>query len=219
LGSPLVALTANKLFDSYFLVDKSEDNIQALRKRCEASPVADRVRYFAEDCNVAVDKIARIIQDLNHQFIEDRWSCLNLAFLDPYGLELEWSTVKTLAELRTDLIIHYSQMGLQRYMPVALNEPGETIVDRFFGTRRWREVYERGKPWRYGELIDLYKHNLTELGYIDVRTEDEVCRVPMMRNTKNAPLYCLVFASKSDLGERFWREVTNRDVYGQQRLF
>ena len=168
---------------------------------------------------MAVCRIADVIGAINRPFIKGRWSCLNLAFLDPYGLDLQWDTVKILAELRTDLIIHYSQMGLQRYMPVAIQKDGETVVDRFFGGRRWRDTYRQGKSSLYSELIGLYKQNLVDLGYVDVRSEDEVLRIPMMRNTKNAPLYCLVFASKSKLGERFWRDVTQRDIHGQQRLF
>jgi hypothetical protein len=41
-----------------------------------------------------------------------------------------------------------------------------------------------------------------------------------MRNAKkNAPLYRLLFASKNNLGNDFWRKVTKRNVHGQGRLF
>lgn len=217
LGSPLLALTAKNTFDHYFFVDLDVDNIQVLKQRCQHSPYVDRIQYFAEDCNTAVHHITEQIRRMNRHYIEDSWPCLNLAFLDPEGLELQWHTVQALAQLRTDLVIHYSQMGLQRYMPIASQDPDETIIDRFFGNRDWRGIYEQGNPGKYGDLINLYKHNLNDLGYVDVR--NEIARVPMMRNVKNAPLYYLIFASKSDLGEKFWREVTQRDVYGQQYLF
>jgi len=221
LGSPLLALTAKYAFDHYFFVDLNADNIQALKQRCQNSPHADRIQYFQEDCNTAVYHISGKIERLNRRYIQGQWSCLNLAFLDPEGLELQWDTVKALAQLRTDLVIHYSQMGLQRYMPIAIEESRETIIDRFFGSRDWRDIYNQrqGQPGMYGELIRLYKRNLCDLGYVDVKSADEVWRVPVMRNTKNAPLYALIFASKSDLGEKFWREVTQRDVYGQGWLF
>jgi three-Cys-motif partner protein len=221
LGSPLLALTTQHAFDHYFFVDLDAANIQALKLRCQHSPHADRIEYFQEDCNTAVHPITRKIRCWNQHFVEDQWLCLNFAFLDPEGLELQWSTVKTLAQLRTDLVIHYSQMGLQRNIPLDIEESGETSIDRFFGGRDWRDIYRQGqgKPGVYGELIRLYKRKLCDLGYVDVKSADEVWRVPMMRNTKNAPLYALIFASKSDLGEKFWREVTQRDVHGQQRLF
>lgn len=221
LGSPLLALTAKHAFDHYFFLDLDADNVEALKQRCRHSPYAKRIRYFQEDCNTAIHHISEQIERLNRRYIQGQWSCLNFAFLDPEGLELQWDTVKTLAQLRTDLVIHYSQMGLQRYMPVAIEESGETSIDRFFGSRDWRDIYNQGQgqPGMYGELIRLYKRNLCDLGYVDVKSADEVWRVPVMRNSKNAPLYALIFASKSDLGEKFWREVTQRDVHGQRRLF
>ena len=219
LGSPLLALTAKNAFSHYFFVDLAVNNVQALQQRCQYSPYVNRIHYFQGDCNVAVKRIVGEIRRMDRRYIEGKWSCLNLAFLDPEGLEeLQWDTVKALAQLRTDFIIHYSQMGLQRYLPVAINDPGDTAIDRFFGTRDWRDIYRRshGKSGLYGTLLDLYQQNLCNLGY---KEEDEVGRVPLMRNTKNAPLYYLVYASKSDLGKKFWREVTERNVYGQHRLF
>jgi three-Cys-motif partner protein len=221
LGSPLLALTAPKPFDHYFFVDLDTKNIEALRQRCQSSPYADRIQYFVEDCNVVVQHIVEGIQYEDSCYLPGRWPCLNLAFLDPEGLEVRWETIRTLAQSRTDLIIHYSQMGLQRYMPIVVDDSGDTIIDRFFGDRTWRDIYHHyaGTPRAYSELLRFYKQNLSALGYAEVKSEDEVWRVPLMRNTKNAPLYRLIFASKHPLGEKLWREVTNRDVYGQQRLF
>lgn len=221
LGSPLLALNTLKPFDHYFFVDLEPDNIQALQQRCQSSPYAERVQYFTEDCNEAVHRITEEIRRLDDRYLQGQWSCLNLAFLDPEGLEVQWETVKALAQVRTDLIIHYSQMGIQRNLPKEIDSPTETAIDRFFGTPTWREIYQRESKnlGLYGALISFYKQNLCALGYAEVKSEDELFRAPLMRNTKNAPLYCLIFASKHSLGEKFWREVTNRDVHGQQRLF
>lgn len=221
LGSPLLALTTQKPFDNYFFVDWDPTNIQTLQQRCQPSPYADRIQYFPEDCNVAVHHIAEKIQCLDSCYLQGQWSCLNLAFLDPEGLEVQWETVKALAQLRTDLIIHYSQMGLERYMPIAFDNLEETIVDRFFGSRDWRVIYQelRGKTGLHRQLIDFYKQNLQRLGYVEIKDDGENWTEPLMRNTKNAPLYRLLFASKHPLGETFWREVNKHNVHGQGRLF
>ena len=218
LGSPLLALTAGNAFDHYFFVDSDVDNIQALQQRCQQFPHVDRIQYFVEDCNASVHRIVRQIQRWNRRYIKGVWPCRNFAFLDPEGLEeLQWDTVRALAQLRTDFIIHYSQMGVQRCLPIAINDPGNTVLDRFFGTRIWREIYQQGqnKPGLYGDLLNLYQRNLCDLGY---KGENEVGQVPLMRNTKNAPLYYLIYASKSELGKKFWREVTEHDVHGQFRM-
>ncbi|GAJ01329.1 unnamed protein product, partial [marine sediment metagenome] len=42
---------------------------------------------------------------------------------------------------------------------------------------------------------------------------------PLVRSTrKRAPLYHIMFASKDELGYRFWSEAIQHDVYGQQRM-
>lgn len=84
------------------------------------------------DANTVVQDIVRQLQ---------RAQSLNLAFLDPEGLELKWNTVANLATIgRMDLIIHYPQMGLNRSMSVAVDKPGISDVDQFFGGTEWREI-------------------------------------------------------------------------------
>ncbi len=43
---------------------------------------------------------------------------------------------------------------------------------------------------------------------------------PLIRNiVRQAPLYRLLFASKHPLGQEFWENIVQRNVYGQRRLF
>lgn len=68
--------------------------------------------------------------------------------------------------------------------------------------------------------MDFYKRRLGELGYVEARRDDEVLYEPLIRNAqKNAPLYRLLFASKHELGAKFWNQIARRDVRGQPRLF
>ncbi len=220
LGSPLIALKAAHPFTRYLFVDLDRKNIDALRKRCSASPLSDRVRYFEGDSNDVVEQIADRISVIDEEYIHGRWSSLNLAFLDPEGMDLRWETIQTLAEpKRMDLIIHYPQMGLARYMPEAYGSAEGNKVDLFFGGMEWREIYEewQGRSGLHSQLIDHYRDKLRGLGYEEVVRGGEP--EPLMRNVeKRAPLYRLIFASKDALGHDFWRKVTSRDVHGQRRL-
>jgi three-Cys-motif partner protein len=182
------------------------------------------IQYFVGDGNSIAQEISNQIIDIDRQYIPGRWHSLNLAFLDPDGLELEWKTVATLAQInRMDLIIHYSQNGLTRNLEQCYKSDEETIIDRFFGDRTWRKVYQDSKKSQAGVhrlLIDHYKAKLQALGYVEVLRDDETGDEPLIRNAKkNAPLYRLLFASKHPLGHNFWKSVTRRDVHGQQRLF
>ncbi len=213
LGSPLLALTTRYPFTGYHFVDLNEANIVALRERCLATGSGAAIRAVVGDCNTEADTIVDLLRPTAHR-------SLNLAFLDPEGLELQWNTVAKLASLpRMDLVINYPEGGLNRLMRKVYKATRETSVDRFSGDRQWRDVYRAWMTSRrlpvHRQLIDLYKRKLAALGYVEIHHFEE----PLVRNTiRSAPLYRLLFASKHPLGDKFWHEVTRRDVYGQRRL-
>lgn len=215
LGSPLLALTTQYPFTGYYFVEFDSEMAEALQTRCAASTLSDRVHLTRGDCNQVVDDIVAALKTTENQ-------SLNLAFLDPEGLELQWTTVAHLASIRRiDLIINYPQGGLSRYMPKAITQDEDTSIDLFFGTREWRTLYQANTGMGlHRQLIDLYKQKLFALGYKDVRRDDEVGDEPLIRNSRrNAPLYRLLFASKHALGDKFWRSITRRNLWGQRGLF
>jgi three-Cys-motif partner protein len=224
LGSPLIALTTKHPFTHYFFADTVQENMAILMERCTPLSSISK-RFYVKDANEVVNDIVSEIKTIERNRPEGTWSSLNLAFLDPDGLELEWKTVATLAKVRKmDLIIHYSQGGLTRNFENCLNAKGETIIDRFFGDFEWRKIYEKhklGDPVKtHRRLIDYYMSKLTEIGYVDVKdVEGYEGSEPLMRNTRQAPLYRLLFASKHKRGHDFWKEVTKKDVAGQTRFW
>jgi len=222
LGSALLALTTKHPFTHYFFVDESQDNIDILSKRCEKNNNLEK-RFYVGDANSRVNEVVEEIKAIDRNRSKDQWTSLNLAFLDPDGLELEWETVKTLASVRKmDLIIFYSQSGLTRNFDNCLDSETDTVIDKFFGDREWRNIYKSSKLGEalgiHRKLIDYYKHKLTILKYVDVKDIEDGAE-PVMKNSKEAPLYRLIFASKHKRGHDFWNKVIKKDVYGQSKLF
>jgi three-Cys-motif partner protein len=219
LGSPLLALTTRFPFTGYYFVNNNPIHIEALKLRCSSSPLFNTVHIYTEDAN----KIVNTIVDGIRQFSPNS---LNLAFLDPFGLDLEWATVAKLGSLqRCDLLIHYSQQGFSRYIKKAFQTENETKVDSFFGSNEWRDIYAKWcqEPRKRGltrDLIDFYKKRLKTLGYQEVKQPDEMLTEPLIRNKeRNSPLYRLIFASKHPLGEKFWKAIIGHDLYGQKQMF
>jgi three-Cys-motif partner protein len=227
LGSPLLALQTQYPFTDYYFIDLEQSNIDSLAYRVSESSIPkDHVHYFMGNANSKVKDVFMEIAECDKEFIRGVLPCLNLAFLDPEGLELEWKTIETLAHLnRMDLIIHYSQNGLTRNLDKCYSSEKDTVVDSFFGDRKWRDVYGNALSKResigvHRALIDYYKSKLSDLGYIVINDSDEVAHEPLIRNTqRNAPLYRLIFASKHPLGNKIWNEVTKKDIHGQEKLF
>jgi three-Cys-motif partner protein len=218
LGSPILAITANYPFTNYIFVDSNKENTDALNKRIQASNQILNSRILNDNAN-------EVINNIVDNYISD--DSLNLAFLDPEGLELCWRTVEKLSRKRVDMIIHYPQMGITRYMPNAVTSKENTSIDYFFGDRKWRDIYRKYKSneqiFIHRKLMDYYMKKLRQLGYQDTQFDKDlgiqIFTEPSMKNVRNAPLYRLIFASKNKLGKKFWGEITKRDVHGQKRLF
>jgi three-Cys-motif partner protein len=222
LGSALLALTTEHPFTHYYFVESDSDNLNTLKQRCQ--PATQKIRFYEGDANQKVNEIVNEIISVDKQKIPNQWSSLNLAFLDPDGLELEWKTVEALAKVnKMDLIIYYSQFGLNLNLKNCYQTKSATTIDKFFGDDEWRRIFEKWKlkdsiAGIHRDLIDYYKSKLHTLGYVDV-VEPETGVEPLMRTSKTkAPLYRLLFASKNELGHEFWKKVTRKDVWGQGRL-
>lgn len=217
LGSPLLALSQKRPFDRYFFSDLEQANIDALQKRCADYPDGyPKISFYTGDANQVVNQVAQAIKEIDKP-ITDKWSSLNLAFLDPEGLELHWSTVEQLAERRTDMIIYYPQMGITREAPQEIDQQQPTKIDLFFGDAVWRKIYQQNQrrevTFLHRALLDYYKQKLSAFGYLyDPLPE------PIFTNAKDAPLYRLLFVCKHPLGNKFWADVTRNLPDGQLRL-
>jgi three-Cys-motif partner protein len=204
IGSPLIALTVPHPATHLRFNEMNSKLNTALKQRVSASEMKDRVKLFQGDANVVVDDICNEIYDADLEARRvNKWSTLNVAFLDPEGLELHWATVEKLAKLkRMDLIINFSTHGIKRTIGKGYTDK----VDLFFGTPDWKSVYEKMKSGQRRELIDFYRRRLEQFDYhieIDPDLGGDYMEV---RNSRNAEVYSMIFASKSELGEKFWRQ-------------
>lgn len=205
LGSPLIALTAPHSFTHYRFVEIDPHCADALNKRSSVSDRWDAIKIITDDCNEAVDEIVEEIRVLDRPYIAGSWPCLSLAFLDPEGLELKWETVEKLGQMkRMDLIINFSTSGFLRNVGQLIEKETSTRIDSFFGTPEWKDVYRKvadkdGSHVRR-EMLDFYKKRLAALGYT-IHPEERT-----FHNRNNTQIYTLIFASKHDLGNKFWSD-------------
>ena len=203
LGSPLIALTLENPFTHYQLNEMDSQSRTVLEQRVSASPFKERVRIYQKDANEIITHICTEIQS-NDRVRDGRWSTLNVAFLDPEGLELEWRTVEALARMaKMDLIINFSTMGLLRNIEAG----NHAIINRYMGTDEWKSIYSPSANASYQRraLIDFYLSQLTKFGYnveIDPNLGGDDIAV---KNSNNGQVYSLIFASKNPLGDKFWK--------------
>jgi len=206
LGSPLQALRVRDPLTGYFFVDISETCIDALQRRVEKldlPPRIEKVHFFQEDCNRCAGEIVNALG-----------GSLSLAFIDPEGLNVAWSTMETLGKHpNIDLIVNFPYLGMSRNLRGWFQSKQTTRLDVWWGDRSWRNILQ-GRPFSARHFLDAYKEKLASLGYTLVEQTDEIRFV----NSRNRTLYYLVFASKHPRGHDFWSKAVQKLRSGQLRL-
>jgi three-Cys-motif partner protein len=130
-----------------------------------------------------------------------------LAFLDPDNLNIEWSTLETLAAFKRDrkYKVELWILCFSSAMPRVLttrDEPdavGSALLSNFFGTDQWRDIHRAratgviGASQAREEYVTLLRWRLQHvLGYQHTLAFE-------VKNVRG-PLYHLVFATDNDAG-------------------
>jgi three-Cys-motif partner protein len=208
------------------LCERSARALPALKHR--VARYGDRARVFAKDANAEIGEMLALIPRDAPAF----------AFLDPEGSELDWDTVRAIAEHKRkphkkveQLILLPTDMGFVRTLPLAkdLGEAAAAKITAMFGHDRWREIYERRRTDKINaeaartEYVRLYAQGLRELGYAHVQ-ERQITK-DAAGGRAGSPMYFLIHASDHDAGERIMshcfdkKHIRPDEQLGQEGLF
>ena len=199
-GSPMIAANAPKPFDKLHLCELDPQKYQALEKRVMA--IRPDSQILKGNANEEVHNIAKEIPQ----------GTLSLAFLDPYSLQIDFQTLEVLAAERADLIIFFPDRLdiLRNWKHYYYSDPNSKL-DRHLGVGSdWRPILDNAPPNNRAEVLrEFYVKRLKQkLGYRYVEHE----RIP----SRGRPLYYLIFCSRSELGAKFWREISWKKPDGQR---
>jgi three-Cys-motif partner protein len=203
-GSALIALeTTSPLAQRVILCENSSKVIPALTAR--VAPYGDRARVFCGNSNEKIEELLALVPHTAPTF----------AFLDPEGSELDWATVKAIADHKRNrsankieqLILFPTDTGFVRMLPVGRepNPEWELRVTTMFGHDRWREIYERRKrdlitpDDARTAYVQLYCQGLRDLGYEFVQ-ERQISDINK-KNVTGASRYFLIHATDKPAGD------------------
>jgi three-Cys-motif partner protein len=199
-GSPLIA-AQNDDFTSLHLCEKDAEKYQALRERIRRLPSADRVQLHCGDANA---KVRTIISNIAER-------SLSVAFLDPYGLHLDFETVRTISNRRVDLIVFFpDHLDALRNCGYVYQDDPNSNLDRFLGEGvDWRAALKGVPNRRWAEILRmLYQDQMKKLGYTEFRDERIADR--------ERPLYKLILCSHDAAASKIWEGISNIKPDGQR---
>lgn len=201
-GSPRVALGIANPFDRYVFADPDPDRaveLEALKQEFAGARTVD----------VSQRTAAEAIAWLTAQPISRR-THRGIAFLDPFGAQLDWASLQKLADTGLfEVVVNFAlSMAIQRMLPNSgeVPEACASALDSYFGSRAWfEEVYQRRdgglfatggfekRPDYLERLLELYRARLrSAFGHISAPR--------LIRNTRGAPLYYLLWAGPNKKG-------------------
>jgi three-Cys-motif partner protein len=203
-GSPLIAAQVPG-FTALHLCEKKPKLFDALTSRLESTRSSARIithLYHADANRIAPTLIQKIPP-----------KALCLAFLDPYGLHLEFKTLTVLAQRRVDLIIFFpDHLDAIRNLRYVYHDQPNSNLDRYLGEGvDWRAAIKRAPQSKWAETLrKLYEVNIRKLGYKEFE-HARICG-------KSGPLYQLIYCSHHPAGSKIWRGIASTQPGGQRTL-
>lgn len=139
-GSASIAITTDPPLDEIVLIEQDDARFRELETLVEAHPTR-RIVLRQGDANPLVRNLCTEVQWRKQR--GGRCGTRGVIFLDPYGMEVDWSTVEAIAAtMALDCWYFFPLSGLYRNAPrdpARLDSTKEAVLDRVLGTTDWRE--------------------------------------------------------------------------------
>ncbi len=198
-GSARIALELEKPFGEYLFIEKQADHVAELERLRAAFPDR-RIRIAQGDAN-------HVLQDWIQRTDWQRTRAV--VFLDPYGMQVEWSLIKAIADTQAiDLWLLFPLgMGVNRLLTREGPPPAvwERKLTRFFGTDAWRDRFYQRQIDMFGNIVEPRLANADSIKqfFIERLATIFAAVAPnplILTNSRNNPLYLLCFAAGNPKG-------------------
>jgi three-Cys-motif partner protein len=204
-GSVQIALQTTPKFSKYIFIERDERRFTELQRliKDEFPALGADVDLVNDDCNVYLQELCR-----SHNWKWDR----AVLFLDPFGMQVEWQTIKAIASTQAiDLWLLFPLgVAVNRLLrrDGQIDETLKKKLDTLFGTTDWFNAFYQLETAQtlFGEEARLRKVvNLEQIGqYFVARLKTVfpgVAEEPLpLYNSRNNPLYLLCFAAGNPRG-------------------
>ena len=191
-------------FKRYVFIEKSGARVSELEKLRAQSPRKNDIVIKKGDANALLAKFAKST---------DWKKCRAVVFLDPYGMQVDWSTIEKLGATRAvDLWLLFPLgQAVMRLLRREGEPPPEwqKALDRILGTHEWHSrfyVISRERDWFETEIASTHRvADWQAVGaFMMERLETAFHAVApnpgVLFNSRNVPLYLFCFASANPKG-------------------
>jgi three-Cys-motif partner protein len=199
-GSPRVALDIENPFSAYVFIDNDKKRIAELNALKVEYGTSRDITVQEGDANVGLQNwLASGIDWKRHRAV---------VFLDPFGMQVPWSTIEALAKTKAiEVIVNFPLgMAIQRLLTKSGDIPKgwQISLDTFFGSPDWRHlVYQEGEDLFGPKLNKVSDSGTRLLEWYRGRLKKifgHVSTARLIKNTRGNPLYYLIWAGPNATG-------------------
>lgn len=218
-GRRIVEIEEPTSFDGYYFVEKDSKKIDLLDQNTAKAFPEKNIYLVDKDCNKKLRDMAKHLKKSRNQRDFDKV----LAYIDPCGMQLEWSSVEARQGIGADVwILVPTGMGVNRLL-VGSGEISDAWVNRlelFLGMSE-KEIkryfyQEKTELTLFGEekvtskkekaiekAAHLYKDRLNEIF-------EHVTDPLVLKNDKNSPMYHYLFASNNQTAFKIANDIIKK---------
>ncbi len=210
-GSARLALRTEPQFDGYVFIERNAERCARLEGlKAEFSALADRIVIRQGDANTEIQALCS----------SDWRSQRAVLFLDPYGMQVEWTTIEAIARTKAiDLWLLFPLgIGVNRLLTRSgdIPESWRRRLTLLLGTDDWFEEFYQvsATPTLFGNDQELVKAKMETIGrYFNNRLKGIFAGVAsepgVLRNSTNNPLFLLCFAVGNERGKEIALRIAN----------
>lgn len=212
-GSATIALETSSPFDNYIFVDNNRLRVRELNDLKRKYPlISNRIEVYQDDANRFVRQWCQELAPRDRAVV----------FLDPYGMNVEWETVQSIARTKAvDLwyLFPFGQGVIRHLTDAPPAGPDAERLTRLFGTDEWRTAFYAPtgqmnfldgpeSPVRVANLESVGRFLISRLNTAFPKVLDTPLQ---LCNSKQVPIYLLCFAAanpkKADLAVKIARSI------------
>jgi three-Cys-motif partner protein len=202
-GSARIALEVEPGFDKYVFIDRDPNNCAELdRLKYEFPGRSGKITVLNEDANICLKRL-----------LDGEWRNRRaVLFLDPYGMQVEWNTVRAIAATQAvDMWYLFPLTAVNRMLPrdADISPAWKAKLTMLFGDEDWEKAFyeQRTEPTLFGpeEITEKTATFDAIEQYLLARLATEFAGVAhnpwLLRDEVGRPLFLLCFAAANPRGK------------------
>ena len=216
-GSTDVALNTDLPFDRYIFIEKRADYCKGLEELKYRSCMKNRIDIKQGDANEQIIEICECVNWKTHRAV---------LFLDPYGAQVEWNTINTVAKTKAiDMWVLFPHgIAVNRLLKKSgdIPELWKERIDKILGFTDWYDLFYQKVVEKniFGQCEKVIKTATVEV--IGQCFNDRLNQVfagvadnpAELRSHNNCPLYLLCFAVANENGRNIALRIAESALKG-----